>query len=64
MTGEFSTYQFDDRIAVIRDNLRQLIEQATGSSGNADEDRTADRIAQQSAELEDLLKRREELTRR
>lgn len=63
MTKELSAYELDDRIALIRDNLRQLTEQATAFSGGADEDRTADRIAQQSVELEDLVKRREALTR-
>lgn len=63
MTKQLSAYELDDRIAFIRDNLRQLTEQATAFSGSADEDRTADRIAQQSAELEDLVKRREALTR-
>lgn len=61
MTSEFPAYELDDRIAVVRDNLRQLTEQATAFSGSADEDRTADRIAQQSAELEDLIKRRDAL---
>jgi hypothetical protein len=63
MTEELSTFELDDRIAIVRNNLRQLTEQATAFSGSADEDRTADRIAQQSNELEDLLKRREALTR-
>jgi hypothetical protein len=63
MTKELSAYELDDRIAIVRDNLRQLTEQAAAFSGGADEDRTAERIAQQSAELEDLLKRREALTR-
>jgi hypothetical protein len=53
--------ELDDRIAVVRDNLRQLVEQAAGSSGATDEDRNADRIAQQTAELESLTKQRDAL---
>jgi hypothetical protein len=63
MPEELSTFELDNRIAVVRGNLRLLTEQATAFSGSADEDRNADRIAQQSAELEDLLKRREALAR-
>ena len=39
--------ELNDRIAIVRDNLRQLTEQAAGSSGAANEERTAERIAQQ-----------------
>jgi len=53
--------ELDDRIAIIRDNLRQLTEQGAGSSGAADEDRNAERIAQQAAELEKLVKQRDAL---
>jgi hypothetical protein len=49
----------DQRIAVIRDNLRELVEQAAAYSGAADETRTADRIADQEARLAALLKERE-----
>jgi hypothetical protein len=35
----------EDRIAMTRDNIRQLIEQAAGASGAGDEARNADRIA-------------------
>jgi hypothetical protein len=53
--------ELDDRIAIVRDNLRQLVEQAAGSSGATDEDRNADRIAQQTEELESLIKQRDAL---
>jgi hypothetical protein len=53
--------ELDQRIAVIRDNLRELVEQAAAYSGAADESRTADRIADQEAKLAELLKRREAL---
>lgn len=51
----------DNRIAILRDNLRELIEQATAFSGAADESRTADRIADQQAKLDALLVEREQL---
>ncbi|TIX88481.1 hypothetical protein [Rhizobium sp. P44RR-XXIV] len=53
--------EIDRRIAVIRENLRELIEQATAFSGAADEERTSDRIAEQEEELERLTKQRDEL---
>jgi hypothetical protein len=53
--------ELDDRIAILRDNIRQLIEQAAGSSGAEDEDRNADRIAKQTEELEKLIKQRDAL---
>ena len=51
----------DDRIAILRDNIRQVTEQAAGSSGAADESRSADRIATFEEELARLLKEREAL---
>lgn len=53
--------ELDDRIALIRDNIRQLVEQAAGSSGAGDENRNADRIATQTEELERLVKERDAL---
>jgi uncharacterized small protein (DUF1192 family) len=50
----------EDRIAIARDNIRQLTEQAAGSSGAADEERTANRIAEQQDELDKLVKQRDE----
>ena len=43
------------------DNLSQLIEQAAARSGAADEALAADRIAQQSDELDRLVKERDAL---
>ena len=63
MLENLSAAELDDRIAILRDNIRQLVEQASGLSGNADDDRTSSRIKQQSKELEDLLERREALRR-
>jgi septal ring factor EnvC (AmiA/AmiB activator) len=58
---ELNAAELEDRIATIRENIRQLIEQATGSSGAADEDRISQRIAEQEEKLELLTKQREEL---
>jgi hypothetical protein len=46
--------ELEDRIAIIRDNIRQLVEQAAASSGAEDEIRNADRIAQQTEETKSL----------
>ena len=56
--------EIDDRIAIIRDNIRQLTEQAAAFSGAADEERAADRIAVQEAELQRLQAQRDELTKK
>ena len=59
-----SLAEIDERIRIVRDNIRQLIEQAAATSGAEDEERNADRIARQNDELERLLKLRDELTRK
>lgn len=51
------------RIAVVRDNLRQLVEQAAAFSGAADEGRNAERIADQEARLAALLEERAALAK-
>jgi hypothetical protein len=51
--------QLNDRIAILEDNIRQLIEQAAAASGEQNEARIADRINQQNDELDRLLKVRE-----
>jgi uncharacterized small protein (DUF1192 family) len=56
-----SREELDNRIAILRDNIRQLTEQAAASSGAADEARNADRIAAQDAELQRLIKQRDAL---
>jgi hypothetical protein len=53
--------ELDDRIAILRDNIRQLTEQAAAFSGAADEARNADRIANQQDELDKLIKLRDAL---
>jgi uncharacterized small protein (DUF1192 family) len=61
MTDEttLSLPELNDRIAVLQDNIRQLVEQAAGASGGQNEERTSDRIATQTAELEKLTKQRD-----
>jgi uncharacterized small protein (DUF1192 family) len=56
--------ELEDRIAITRDNIRQLIEQAAADSGAADEDRNSDRIAQQNEELARLTKLRDALLKK
>lgn len=53
----------DGRIAIVRDNLRSLVEQAASYSGASDEERMSQRIAEQEAKLERLKKQRDELAR-
>jgi hypothetical protein len=47
--------ELEERIALIRRNIGELIEQAAAYSGAGDEARTADRIAQQEQELAKLI---------
>jgi hypothetical protein len=54
--------EIDDRIAALRENLRELVEQAAAYSGAADEDLMSRRIAEQEAELELLTKQRDEIS--
>lgn len=53
--------EIDERIAIARENLRDLIEQATADSASGDEELISQRIAEQEQELERLLNRRQEL---
>jgi hypothetical protein len=53
----------DRRIAIVRTNLRELIEQASGYSGAADDDRNSERIANQEAQLAALIKERDALAK-
>jgi uncharacterized small protein (DUF1192 family) len=56
-----SLAEIDNRIAIVRDNLRQLSEQGAAQSGAADDDRVSQRIADQEAELTRLKQQREKL---
>jgi hypothetical protein len=53
--------EINRRIAIIQDNLRELVEQAAAYSGAEDEERNADRIADQEAKLAELEKQRDAL---
>ncbi|MGB8604669.1 hypothetical protein [Bradyrhizobium sp.] len=57
--NSLSLSELNDRIAILRDNLRQLVEQAAASSGARDEERTSERIAQQQEQLDKLVKERD-----
>ena len=59
MNGNLSLAELDDRIAILRDNLRQLVEQAAAASGSQNEERIADRITQQTEELDNLILERD-----
>lgn len=61
MAGPNSIAELDERIAIARANLSELMEQAAAQSGAADEDLASDRIAQQTEDLERLKKEREAL---
>ena len=64
MTERFlSIADIDARIAILKENLRELVEQSASYSGAADEDLVSRRIAEQEEELDLLAKRRDELTR-
>jgi hypothetical protein len=62
--SSLSREELDQRIAILRDNIRQLVEQAAAFSGDRDESRNSDRIAQQSEELDRLLKQRDALPKK
>jgi hypothetical protein len=62
--GSRSLAELNDRIAIIRDNIRQLVEQAAGSAGAQTEERNAERIDQQNAELQKLIKERDALEKK
>ncbi len=59
MNGNLSLAELDDRIAILRDNLRQRVEQAAAASGSQNEERIADRITQQTEELDKLILERD-----
>jgi hypothetical protein len=60
-TEALSLAELDERLSVVRDNLRELVEQAAAYSGAADEEVMNSRIAEQEAQLEQLTSRRETL---
>ena len=57
--NSLSSTELADRIAILRDNIRQIMEQATSQSGAADEDRNAERMTRLNDDMESLLKEQE-----
>jgi hypothetical protein len=62
--NSLSLSELNDRIAILQDNIRQLVEQAAGSSGAQDEERTSERIAQQNEQLDKLVKARDAMAKK
>ena len=56
--------EIEGRIAGIRENIRELIEQAAAYSSAADDELVSQRIAEQEAQLEILTRQRDELLQR
>ena len=63
MADKKSLTELDAEIAAVRDNLRQLTEQAAAQSGAADDELAAERIGQQEALLDRLVKQREAIAK-
>jgi lysyl-tRNA synthetase class I len=59
MPERASQQDLDDRIALARRNIEDLTEQATATSGSGAEEAIADRISEQQAALDELLRQRE-----
>jgi hypothetical protein len=55
--------ELDQRIAIVRNNLRDLTEMAAASSGASNEELASGRIAEQEERLRALTRQREELVR-
>jgi hypothetical protein len=53
--------EIDSQIADVRENLRELVEQAAAYSGAADDEMVSQRIADQEALLDRLTKERDAL---
>ncbi len=61
-TGAAAT-ELDREIDAVRENIRELVEQAAAYSGAADDEQAATRIAEQEARLASLVKEREDRSR-
>jgi predicted mannosyl-3-phosphoglycerate phosphatase (HAD superfamily) len=59
MKSGLTLTELDQRIAAIRENLRELAEQAAADSGAGNEDLNAARIAEQEKALAELTELRE-----
>ncbi len=55
--------EIDQRIAIVRNNLRDLMEQAASTSGSASEEALSDRITGQETELQRLRQERDALVK-
>jgi hypothetical protein len=64
MTNGPTLAELDGRIAAIRENLRELAEQAAADSGAGHEDLNAARIGEQERALAELTQLRDSLTRK
>jgi hypothetical protein len=62
--SSLSSSELANRIAIVRDNIRQITVQAAVLSGAADEERNAERLAVQNEELETLLKEQDRRLRK
>lgn len=62
MADAATLIELDQRIAAVRQNISDLMEQATALSGAEDEARIADRIAEQQEILDTLQKERKALS--
>ena len=61
MSGGLTISELEERIAIARQNINDLIEQAAAYSGSADEDRASARIAEHEKELARLTALRNSL---
>ncbi|WP_420101573.1 hypothetical protein [Bosea sp. (in: a-proteobacteria)] len=59
MSDSAAPTELDERIALLRNNISDLMEQAAGASGAAMEESIADRLNEQQDMLNALLKQRE-----
>ena len=59
MPDPVAVAELDDRIAILRDNIRDLVERAAAQSGAGDEALSSDRIADLEGQLAETLRRRE-----
>ena len=55
--------ELDTEIEVVRENIRELVEQAASYSGAADDEQASTRIAEQEALLASLVKERDDRSR-
>ncbi|MEA2823894.1 MAG: hypothetical protein QOF03_376 [Alphaproteobacteria bacterium] len=61
MSGGPTISELEERIAMVRQNIDDLIEQAAARSGGADEELASARIAEQEKELARLIALRSSL---